>query len=236
MNAAIAEGSAGLTPLASIMLTVAAYSMATRLHRTAGKHALLTPVLIAIVLVAAALAAFGLLYEHYFNANALLHAMLPAAFALLTVAIWRHAASLGRHAVTMVLVSLIGAVASVAGATLIATLSTGDRAIVASASVRGVTTPLAVPLAEAFGGLASLTACIVIVSGVAAAAFGPLVLRLCSVTDPRAIGLALGISGQALGTAQAFRSSERAGAFAVVGMVISAGLGIVAAIIALETL
>lgn len=53
------------TPLFGITLTVAEYVLARRLYRAAGQNALLTPVLLAIVLVAAFLGLTGIDYATY---------------------------------------------------------------------------------------------------------------------------------------------------------------------------
>lgn len=100
--------------------------------------------------------------------------------------------------------------------------------------MRTITTPVAVPLSEGLGGIASVAAFAVIASAVVGATFGPAVLRRCGVRDHRAIGLALGVAAHALGTAQALRISERAGAFALVGMVLNAAFGSLILVFALD--
>lgn len=105
----------------------------------------------------------------------------------------------------------------------------------ATLAVRSITAPVAVPLSESLGGIASITAFAVIASGVVGAALGPAVLTRVGVRDERAIGLALGVAAHAIGTAQAVRISERAGAFAVVGMVATAFVGTLVVLLALGT-
>jgi putative effector of murein hydrolase len=77
-------------------------------------------------------------------------------------------------------------------------------------------------VSERLGGIAGLTAVIVISTGMFGGAFGPLILELGGVRDDRAKGFALGVASHAIGTARAFQISETAGAFASVGMILNA--------------
>lgn len=71
------------TPLFGITLTLTAYVLARRLYRAAGQNSLLTPVLVAIVLVAALLGLTGIDYESYMaNGDYLAFLLGPATVAL----------------------------------------------------------------------------------------------------------------------------------------------------------
>ena len=73
--------------------------------------------------------------------------------------------------------------------------------------------PVAMGGAERIGGLPSLTAAIVICSGIVGAALGPALLTLLGVTDWRARGLAIGTAAHGIGPARAILVNEVAGAF-----------------------
>jgi putative effector of murein hydrolase len=68
----------------------------------------------------------------------------------------------------------------------------------------------------------SLVAVGVMVSALSGALLGPVVLRLTGVRDLRAVGLALGCASHGVGTARAFEINPTAGAFASVGMSLTA--------------
>ena len=94
--------------------------------------------------------------------------------------------------------------------------------VVASLAPRSVTTPVAMGIAERIGGLPSLTAALVICSGITGAALGPLVLDLVRVRDMRARGLAIGTAAHGIGTARALSVSAAAGAFSGLAMGLNA--------------
>jgi putative effector of murein hydrolase len=77
-------------------------------------------------------------------------------------------------------------------------------------------------IAEKVGGLPSLTAALVILTGILGAVAGPGVLRFVRVTDPAASGFAMGVASHGIGTARAFQMGERAGAFSALAMGLNA--------------
>ena len=60
------------------------------------------------------------------------------------------------------------------------------------------------------------------ISALSGALLGPVVLRLAGVRDRRAVGLALGCTSIGVGVARAFEIDATAGAFASVGMSLTA--------------
>ncbi|MBK7849346.1 MAG: LrgB family protein [Zoogloea sp.] len=73
-------------------------------------------------------------------------------------------------------------------------------------------------IAERLGGLASLTAVFVILTGIFGAIFADGLLRRLGVKDEASIGFALGLASHGIGTARAFQLSEQTGAFAALAM------------------
>ena len=68
----------------------------------------------------------------------------------------------------------------------------------------------------------SLLAVGIMISALSGAVLGPVVLQLTGVSDRRAMGLALGCASHGVGTARAFEIDSSAGAFASVGMSLTA--------------
>jgi putative effector of murein hydrolase len=73
-------------------------------------------------------------------------------------------------------------------------------------------------IAQEIGGLPSLTAALVILTGITGAIFGGPVLDLLGIKLPAARGLGLGTASHGIGTARAFEESEIAGTFAGIAM------------------
>jgi putative effector of murein hydrolase len=113
---------------------------------------------------------------------------------------------------------VIGSVTAALSAMVIAAHLGAGRQIVLSLAPKSVTAPIAMGIAEQIGGLPSLTAALVILTGITGAVFGTLILDRLGVKDPRARGLALGTASHGIGTARALQESETAGAFSGLAM------------------
>jgi putative effector of murein hydrolase len=77
-------------------------------------------------------------------------------------------------------------------------------------------------ISEQLGGLPSLTAVLVVLTGILGAALGPPLLNLLNIRDWRARGLAIGTASHGIGTARALQVNEVAGAFAGLAMGLNA--------------
>jgi putative effector of murein hydrolase len=77
-------------------------------------------------------------------------------------------------------------------------------------------------ISEKLGGLPSLTAVLVITTGILGAVFGTGVLRLLHCRDEAVKGFAMGLTSHGIGTARAFQVSPVMGAFAGLAMALSA--------------
>ena len=73
---------------------------------------------------------------------------------------------------------------------------------------------MAMGIAEKIGGLPSLTAVMVILTGVIGAVAAPVLLKGLRIHDDAVKGFAIGVAAHGIGTARAFQISGLAGAFA----------------------
>jgi putative effector of murein hydrolase len=90
--------------------------------------------------------------------------------------------------------------------------------VVASIAPKSVTTPIAMGVSEQIGGLPSLTAVLVILTGIFGAMVGTTILERLGVREASAEGFALGLASHGIGTARALQVSEVAGAFSALAM------------------
>jgi putative effector of murein hydrolase len=73
-------------------------------------------------------------------------------------------------------------------------------------------------IAERIGGIPSLTAVLVIITGILGAVGARFVFDAMKVRDPAIRGFAIGIASHGIGTARAFQVNEQSGAFAALAM------------------
>lgn len=94
--------------------------------------------------------------------------------------------------------------------------------------VKSITTPLAMGTAEAIGGIGSLAAVLVVLTGIVGAIFAPFVFQLSKTQSERAQGVALGTVAHAVGTSKAISISETCAAFATLSVCLN---GIITALL-----
>ena len=111
-----------------------------------------------------------------------------------------------------------GALTAIASAVGIAWLLGASRATLISLAPKSVTTPIAMGITEKMGGLPSLTAVLVVSTGIIGAVTAKYVLDFLRVREHSVRGFAVGLAAHGIGTARAFQVSEEAGAFSGLAM------------------
>lgn len=210
------------TPLLGLTVTLLAYLAGRRLYEVSGRQPLLNPVLIAIVLLVALLWTTGVSYRRYFEGAQFVHFLLGPATVALAIPLYRHFAEIKRNALAIAVSIAAGALAAIVSALAVGwALGASERTLL-SLAPKSVTTPVAMGISESIGGLPSLTAVLVILTGIAGAVFGTYVLNALGLKDWRARGLGMGTAAHGIGTARAFQVNELAGAFSSLAMGLNA--------------
>jgi len=206
------------TPLTGLTVTLAAYLFGRWLFRRSGHFPLLNPVLIAVVSLVGLLTLTGVGYHTYFEGAQFVHFLLGPATVALAVPLYRQFEKVRRSALSLGGALLAGSLTAVATALLIGWATGASREVLVSLAPKSVTTPIAMGISELTGGLPSLTAVLVILTGILGASVGTTVLKLIGVADPKATGFALGLASHGMGTARALELGEIQGAFAGLAM------------------
>ncbi|NHC06061.1 LrgB family protein [Azonexus fungiphilus] len=206
------------SPLLGLTVTLLAYQAAHALYRRSGAHPLANPVLVAVAILVGLLQLTATSYETYFAGAQFVHFLLGPATVALAVPLYTQFRRVRSLLLPISAGLLAGSATAIASAVLIARLLDASPATQASLAPKSVTTPIAMGIAERIGGLPSLTAVLVICTGVLGAIAGGKVLSLARVHDPAVRGFALGVAAHGIGTARAFQVSEQTGAFAALAM------------------
>lgn len=205
-------------PLTGLTLTLCAYVAGDWLYEKSGRNPLLNPVPIAIVLIAGLLWTTGIPYQDYFEGAQFVHFLLGPATVALAVPLYQQLETLKTSGPALLLGILIGSGTAAGCAYGFAYFGGASAQTLLSIAPKSVTAPIAMGISEQLGGLPSLTAVFVILTGITGAVFGPLVLNLTRIKDWRARGLAMGVAAHGLGTSRAFQVNAVAGAFAGLAM------------------
>ncbi|MBE0596207.1 MAG: LrgB family protein [Desulfuromonadales bacterium] len=201
------------TPLFGITLTIGVYAVAQLLYRRTGSL-LLTPVAVTIGAIIALLLVCRIPYADYAVGGQYIHFLLGPSVVALAVPLYARRREVLARRLPILAGVFAGAVASIVSASGLAWLLGGSREVVVSLAPKSVTTPIAIGIVEKIGGIPSLTAAIVVLTGCLGAVCGPEFCRWIGIRDPLAQGLAVGTAAHGIGTARMLEIDRLGGAVA----------------------
>jgi predicted murein hydrolase (TIGR00659 family) len=209
-------------PLMWLSATLVAYAIGDTVFLASGKRPFVNPVLIAVALLAALLWSTDVPYATYFEGAKFVHFMLGPATVALAVPLYFNLSKVRAAAVPLVAALVAGSVTAILSVLVIAYAFGVRGEVLLSLAPKSVTAPVALGVSEAIGGSPTLTAVLVILTGIMGAIMVSPLLNLLRITDWRARGFAVGVASHGIGTARAFQVNETAGAFAGIGMALNA--------------
>ncbi|MFN4326178.1 MAG: LrgB family protein [Azonexus sp.] len=212
------------SPLLGLTVTLLAYQGAFWIYQRSGNTPLANPVLIAVTALVLFLTATGTTYETYFAGAQFVHFLLGPATVALAIPLYTQFKRV-RAMLLPVLAGLIaGSLTAIVSAVLIGRWFGASPSTQLSLAPKSVTTPIAMGIAERIGGIPSLTAVLVIVTGILGALGARYLFDAMKLHDPAIRGFAIGIASHGIGTARAFQVSEQTGAFAALAMGLNGAL------------
>jgi predicted murein hydrolase (TIGR00659 family) len=210
------------SPLLGLTVTLVAYSLAYRLYLFANSHPLLNPVVTAVAALILFLLTTDTPYQDYFEGGQFVHFLLGPATVALAVPLYQQCSNLKRLWVPLLIALLTGVSVGALSSVLIARVLGGSLQTQLSLAPKSVTAPVAMGISEQIGGLPSLTAVLVVLTGITGAVLGSKMFELMRVRDDAVKGVAMGVAAHGIGTARAFQISAKMGAFSGLAMALSA--------------
>lgn len=206
------------SPLLGLTATLLAYQGAWWLSKRAGFHPLANPVLIAVAILVSLLALTGTPYRTYFDGAQFVHFLLGPATVALAIPLYVQFKRVKSMLLPVAAALLAGSLTAAVSAMAVARLFGASLPTMLSLAPKSVTTPIAMGVAESIGGIPSLTAVLVITTGILGAVGARYLFDAMKLRDPAVRGFAIGVASHGIGTARAFQVSEQAGAFAALAM------------------
>ncbi|MEQ6917576.1 LrgB family protein [Halomonas aquatica] len=206
-------------PLLSLLVTLLVFILAVRINEAVGGTALLHPVTLSIAMLISLLLLVDMDYSTYFEGAQFIHFLLGPATVALAIPLYDHRERVRRLLWPLLLACGVGVLTAVGSTLGLATFLGADTKTLLSLAPRSVTSPIAMGIAEQIGGIPSLAAGLVLLTGSIGCALGPWIFRLLRIKDPAVQGFTLGLSAHGFGTAHAFaRIGAVAGAFSGLAM------------------
>lgn len=152
-----------------LTFTLAAYVLGVQIQKRLQGNALANPVLLAILVIGVALKLTGVSYQTYFSGAQFIHFLLGPATVALAIPLVNNLSHIRRSLAPLLAALLAGSLVSIISGYALVRLFGGSRDVALAMMPKAATTPIAIGVAQATGGIPSLTAVLAIAGGVIAA-------------------------------------------------------------------
>ncbi len=210
------------SPLLWLSITLVVYLVAQRLYLVSGSTPLLNPVAVSVLFLIALLRLSNTEYQLYFSGAGFIHFLLGPATVALAVPLYKNLSKLRTVWISASVALVAGTCVAAFSAVGVAWAAGGSVETLLSLAPKSVTAPVAMGISEKIGGLPSLTAALVVSTGIIGAVLGTTLFRLMRISDDSIKGIAMGVTSHGIGTARAFQVSAEMGAFSGLAMALSA--------------
>ena len=206
------------SPLPWLVLTLTVYLATMALYKRFRCHPLLIPVFPSVVIIVCLLLATDTPYATYQQGVQWLSLLIGPATVAVAIPLYAQRSRIRALWRPICVALCVGCVVALLSAMGIAWALGASWETLISLAPKSATIPIALPMAERFGGLPSLAAVAVAVTGISGCMMAPLLLRLVRSQDPAVEGFAQGLTAHAIGTARSIQIHPTAGAFAALAM------------------
>lgn len=215
------------TEVWAVLLTIMAFGIGTFMQQRV-KKAWCNPMLIACITLIVFLVLADVPYALYKEKTyALNYLMLPATVSL-AIPLYEQWQLLKKNVLAIVCGIGAGAMTSVVCVLIMAWVFRMEPQYAVSLMPKSVTTAIGADVATELGGIASLTAGVIILTGIVGNLLAVNLCRLFRITDPVAKGVAIGTSSHAIGTSKALEMGQVEGAMSSLAIALA---GIMTAVI-----
>jgi predicted murein hydrolase (TIGR00659 family) len=212
----------------SLTLTIGVYLLFYFIQQKY-KLGFLNPLLFSSIFIIIFLIVTNIEYDTYKEGTRFISFLIAPATVSLAVPLYKNLYLVKKYYKVIISSILSGIIAHAIVLTLIFMLFSSSHEMVATFIPKSITTAIAIDVSKSLGGIENLTVAVVIVTGILGAAIAPITAKLLKIENNIAIGLALGTSAHALGTAKAMDFGEDAVSMSSLSLILT---GIVTALIA----
>ena len=210
------------------VISLFAYFLGDSIKRKT-KIALINPLLISVVITILFLTTLKIPYSSYQSVTRFLHNLLTPVTVCLAVPLYEKLQLLRKDFVAIISGIISGIISSGVCVLFVALIFHLSHTEYVTLLPKSITPAIGVGLSEKLSGIPSITAPVIVITGVSGNILAPFVFKILKIKEPVARGVALGTSAHAIGTSKAFEYGEIEGAMSSLSIVVS---GIMTVIIA----
>ena len=193
------------------------------------KWPFMNPLLVSILFVIMVVQAAGVDYESFHESAKYLSYLLTPATVCLAIPLYQQIRVLREHFVAVILGIVAGVLSSLGSVLGLAYLFGLNHTYYVTLLPKSITTAIGMGISEELGGITTITVAVIVVTGVVGNIVGEQICKLFRISDPVAVGLALGTSAHAIGTTKALELGEVQGAMSSLSIAVAGLLTVIGA-------
>lgn len=208
------------SPIFGVLLSLIAFEIGVYANKRT-KLAIFNPLLIAVVIIVFLLTELHIKYDDFNIGGQLISFFLYPATVALALPMYKKI-SLFKKNVSCILISILcGQASGIICIIFLSKLFNLSDVLTKSLMPKSITTPIGMAVSMQLNGIPSITVMAIILTGILGSIIGPFLLGIIKVKDKVAIGIAMGASSHAVGTAKALELGEVEGSMSGLAMAIS---------------
>lgn len=184
-------------------------------------YPLLNPLLVAIIFVISFLLIFDISYETYNISGKNLSYLLTPATVCLAIPLYQQFQQFKQNWKAVLTGITAGVFVNLTTIYLFSKIFSLEYEMYITLLPKSITTAIGLSVSEEYGGLVSITAAAIIITGIFGNIIGESLCKLTKITHPVAKGVAMGTSAHAIGTSKAMEMGEVEGAMSSLSIVIT---------------
>ncbi|WP_124068299.1 LrgB family protein [Clostridium sp. E02] len=192
-------------------ISLIGYEVGIRLKRKF-KLAILNPLLVSIIIVMIVLSLLKIDYKIYNDSAKYISYLLTPATICLAIPLYRQFDLLKLHSKAIIAGTLTGVLTTMSTVLLLALVFGLNHQEYVTFLPKSITTAIAMGISEEMKGFVTITVASIIVTGILGSIIAETVCKVFKITEPVAIGIAIGSASHAVGTTKAMEIGEIEGA------------------------
>lgn len=185
------------------------------------KTPVLNPLLISVAVTIAFLLIFHIDYDSYYEGAKYISYLLTPATVCLAIPLYEQLKMLKNNFIAVISGIVSGVATSLCTILAMAVFFGFSHEEYVTFLPKSITTAIGMGVSEELGGYVSITAAVIIITGIIGSIISEFVFRIFKISEPAAKGAALGSASHAIGTAKALELGELEGAVSSLSIVIS---------------
>ena len=202
-----------------VVISLISYAIGVMLKRKFN-NPIFNPLLISIALVMLFLSVTNIDYDTYNNSAKYLSYLLAPATVSLAIPLYQKINLLKENGKAISIALIVGVLSSLISVLLLSVVFKLEKEIYITLLPKSVTTAIGMDIANELGGIGSVAAAFIIITGVIGYITSEIIFKIFRIKHPISKGLAMGASSHAMGTAKAVEIGEIEGAMSSLAIVI----------------